>query len=78
MMEGGDKEGVMDSLLEALQSGSAFSREGRKKRPARPAGGGWTAQEVAGRDAKLRFTGRCQAHIQTRRTSAGPKLKLPR
>ena len=39
MMEGGDKEGVMDSLLEALQSGSAFSREGRKKRPARPAGG---------------------------------------
>ena len=40
MMEGGDKEGVMDSLLEALQSGSAFSREGRKKRPARPAGGG--------------------------------------
>ena len=47
-MEGGDKEGVMDSLLEALQSGSAFSREGRKKRPARPAGGGWSGQGIGG------------------------------
>lgn len=32
------QEGVMDSLLEALQTGSAFSREQKKKR-GRPAGG---------------------------------------
>ena len=35
-----DQEGVMDSLLEALKSGSAFSREQKKKRPPRAAGGG--------------------------------------
>jgi diaphanous 2 len=36
------QEGVMDSLLEALQTGSAFSRDQRQKR-ARPraAGGGY-------------------------------------
>lgn len=34
------QEGVMDSLLEALQSGSAFSRDQRRRRPGqRPAGG---------------------------------------
>ncbi|KAF0298551.1 Protein diaphanous [Amphibalanus amphitrite] len=33
-----DQEGVMDSLLEALKSGSAFSREQKKKRPPRAAG----------------------------------------
>lgn len=33
------QEGVMDSLLEALQTGSAFSREQKRKRPPRPAGG---------------------------------------
>ncbi|XP_037088136.1 protein diaphanous-like isoform X2 [Pollicipes pollicipes] len=45
MMEGGDnQEGVMDSLMEALQSGSAFSRDQRKKRPARPAGAERRAQ----------------------------------
>ena len=35
-----DKEsGVMDCLLEALKTGTAFSREGKKKRNARLAGG---------------------------------------
>lgn len=33
------QEGVMDSLLEALQTGSAFSREQKRKRGSRPAGG---------------------------------------
>ena len=34
-----DQEGVMDSLLEALKTGSAFSREQKRKRPPRAAGG---------------------------------------
>lgn len=33
------QEGVMDSLLEALSSGSAFGREQKRKRGHRPAGG---------------------------------------
>jgi diaphanous 2 len=33
------EEGVMDSLLEALNTGSAFSREQRRKRQPRAAGG---------------------------------------
>lgn len=33
------QEGVMDSLLQALQTGSAFSREQKRKRNVRPAGG---------------------------------------
>ena len=34
------QEGVMDSLLEALQTGSAFSRDQRRKRAGpRPTGG---------------------------------------
>lgn len=37
------QEGVMDSLLEALQTGSAFSRDQRQKRTRpRAAGGGWS------------------------------------
>ncbi|XP_037070758.1 protein diaphanous-like [Pollicipes pollicipes] len=39
-----DQEGVMDSLLEALKSGSAFSREQKKKRPPRAAGAERRAQ----------------------------------
>jgi DRF Autoregulatory Domain len=35
----GAEEGVMDSLLEALQTGSAFTREQRRKRAPRAAGG---------------------------------------
>lgn len=39
------QEGVMDSLLEALQSGSAFSRDQRRRRPGqRPAGAERRAQ----------------------------------
>lgn len=39
-MNAGTQEGVMDSLLEALQSGTAFTREQRRKRNVpRPAGG---------------------------------------
>ena len=35
-----DQEGVMDSLLEALKTGSAFNREGKRgKRPPRSTGG---------------------------------------
>ena len=34
-----DQEGVMDSLLEALKTGSAFNRDAKRKRPPRPAGG---------------------------------------
>ena len=34
----GDQEGVMDSLLEALKTGSAFNRDKRKRAP-RAAGG---------------------------------------
>jgi diaphanous 2 len=35
-----DQEGVMDSLLEALKTGSAFNRDGKRKRaPPRAAGG---------------------------------------
>ena len=33
-----NKSGVMDSLLEALKTGTAFSREVRRKRSSRPAG----------------------------------------
>ena len=29
----GDQEGVMDSLLEALQTGQAFRKEGRRRAP---------------------------------------------
>ena len=36
----GNQEGVMDSLMEALKTGSAFNRDQKRKRgPARPAGG---------------------------------------
>ena len=35
----GNQEGVMDSLMEALKTGSAFSRDQKRKRAARPAGG---------------------------------------
>ena len=34
-----NQSGVMDCLLEALKTGTAFSRDGRRKRQARPAGG---------------------------------------
>jgi len=39
-----DQEGVMDSLLEALKTGSAFSRDQKRKRAARPAGAERRAQ----------------------------------
>jgi len=39
-----NQSGVMDCLLEALKTGSAFSRDGRKKRQARPAGAERRAQ----------------------------------
>ena len=34
-----DQEGVMDSLLEALKTGSAFNRDAKRKRAPRAAGG---------------------------------------
>merc|ERR1712083_138126 len=40
----GNQSGVMDCLLEALKTGTAFSRDGRKKRQARPAGAERRAQ----------------------------------
>merc|ERR1719481_1005848 len=39
-----NKSGVMDSLLEALKTGTAFSRKDRKKRSPRPAGAQRRAQ----------------------------------
>jgi len=39
-----NQSGVMDCLLEALKTGTAFSRDGRKKRQARPAGAERRAQ----------------------------------
>merc|ERR1712110_1182270 len=39
-----NQEGVMDSLLEALKTGSAFSRDQKRKRAARPAGAERRAQ----------------------------------
>merc|ERR1719361_727895 len=39
-----DQEGVMDSLLEALKTGSAFNREQKRKRPPRVAGAERRAQ----------------------------------
>lgn len=36
------QEGVMDSLFEALQTGSAFSRDQRRRRPGGPNTGGST------------------------------------
>ena len=35
----GNQDGVMDSLMEALKTGSAFSRDQKRKRAARTAGG---------------------------------------
>ena len=35
----GNQEGVMDSLMEALKTGSAFNRDQKRTRAARPAGG---------------------------------------
>uniref|UniRef100_T1JAV7 FH2 domain-containing protein n=1 Tax=Strigamia maritima TaxID=126957 RepID=T1JAV7_STRMM len=40
----GDQEGVMDNLLEALKSGSAFSREKQRKRQPRASGAARQAQ----------------------------------
>jgi len=40
----GNQEGVMDSLMEALKTGSAFSRDQKRKRAARPAGAERRAQ----------------------------------
>ena len=37
--DGGNEEGVMDSLLEALKTGSAFNRDQKRKRAPRAAGG---------------------------------------
>merc|ERR1712113_808794 len=39
-----DQEGVMDSLLEALKTGSAFNRDQKRKRPPRAAGAERRAQ----------------------------------
>ena len=44
-----DKEsGVMDCLLEALKTGTAFSRDGRKKKNTRLAGGNLISLTVIG------------------------------
>ncbi|KAG8239923.1 hypothetical protein J437_LFUL019508, partial [Ladona fulva] len=44
MNAAGMQEGVMDSLLEALQTGSAFTRDQKRKRPPRVAGAERRAQ----------------------------------
>ncbi|XP_044261332.1 protein diaphanous isoform X1 [Tribolium madens] len=52
------QEGVMDSLLEALQTGSAFSREQKRKRACRPAGAERRAQLVRSRSRSGLIAGR--------------------
>ncbi|XP_018329945.1 protein diaphanous isoform X2 [Agrilus planipennis] len=52
------QEGVMDSLLEALQTGSAFSREQKRKRGPRPAGAERRAQLVRSRSRTGLIAGR--------------------
>ncbi|XP_045469378.1 protein diaphanous isoform X3 [Harmonia axyridis] len=52
------QESVMDSLLEALQTGSAFSREQKRKRAHRPAGAERRAQLVRSRSRTGLITGR--------------------
>ncbi|KAL3270450.1 hypothetical protein HHI36_021001 [Cryptolaemus montrouzieri] len=52
------QEGVMDSLLEALQTGSAFSREQKRKRAHRPAGAERRAQLVRSRSRTGLIAGR--------------------
>jgi diaphanous 2 len=52
------QEGVMDSLLEALQTGSAFSREQKRKRGSRPAGAERRAQLVRSRSRSGLIAGR--------------------
>ena len=38
-IDSSENEGVMDNLMEALKTGSAFSRDHKRKRAARPSGG---------------------------------------
>ncbi|XP_049824358.1 protein diaphanous isoform X3 [Aethina tumida] len=52
------KEGVMDSLLEALSTGSAFGREQRRKRGPRPAGAERRAQLQRSRSRTGLISGR--------------------
>ncbi|KAF5284211.1 hypothetical protein FQR65_LT00211 [Abscondita terminalis] len=52
------QEGVMDSLLEALQTGSAFSRDQKRKRGPRPAGAERRAQLVRSRSRTGLIAGR--------------------
>ncbi|GJQ75438.1 dia [Trypoxylus dichotomus] len=52
------QEGVMDSLLQALQTGSAFSREQKRKRNVRPAGAERRAQLVRSRSRTNVIAGR--------------------
>ncbi|XP_056641001.1 protein diaphanous isoform X2 [Diorhabda sublineata] len=52
------QEGVMDSLLEALSTGSAFGREQKKRRGHRPAGAERRAQLVRSRSRTALISGR--------------------
>ncbi|CAG9835595.1 unnamed protein product [Diabrotica balteata] len=52
------QEGVMDSLLEALSTGSAFGREQKKRRGHRPAGAERRAQLVRSRSRTALIAGR--------------------
>ncbi|CAG9862213.1 unnamed protein product [Phyllotreta striolata] len=52
------QEGVMDSLLEALSTGSAFGREQKRRRGHRPAGAERRAQLVRSRSRTALITGR--------------------
>ena len=50
-----DQEGVMDSLLEALKTGSAFNRDQKRKRAPRAAGGNFLKKEKSNFCPKIQF-----------------------
>ena len=50
-----DQEGVMDSLLEALKTGSAFNRDQKRKRAPRAAGGNFLKKKNLHTIRKVKF-----------------------
>ena len=57
-----DQEGVMDSLLEALKTGSAFSRDQRRKRDRPPRAVGGNYRYLIQNNEQL-FFGTYQRHL---------------
>ena len=55
-----DQEGVMDSLLEALKTGSAFNRDQKRKRAPRAAGGNFLKKKTCTLFEKSNFCPKIQ------------------